>query len=744
MVELIITEKPQAALKIATALADTKSIKHTKGKTVYYEITHSGKKILVGCAVGHLYGLAEEKKSTWASYPNFDISWQPKFEIEKNSGYTKAYLTLLKQLGKKVDTLTVATDYDTEGAVIGYTIIKYGLGKDNAKRMKFSTLTKDELIESYNKASKKLDFGMIGAGIARHNLDWFYGINLTKALTMAIKNAHGYFRILSTGRVQGPTLRMITKREEEIQKFVPEKYWEICLDGFYKKHPILAEHKKGKFKNKKDVSEILKKTKGKKASIDSVKKTTQKQNPPFPFDLTTLQTEAFRHLHLTPKMTAQIAQELYISGLISYPRTSSQKLPASIGYEKIIKMLSKQKEYTKDCEGLLTKTLKPNEGKKTDPAHPSIYPTGEKEAVSGKKGQLYDLIVRRFLAVFGEPAKRQTISIFIDVNKEIFHLTGTTTLEKGWHTLYGKYAKFKEEELPDMNNGEEIKVKKIYDEEKETQPPKRYSQASLLKEMEKKNLGTKATRAGIIDTLYDRNYIENQPIEATDLGIKLIKTLKKYSPEIIDEKLTREFEEDMEEIRENKITKEEVIENAKKALTKILENFKKHEKKVGKDLAAASKETQIKATLVGKCPNCKEGELSIRRGRFGQFIACNKYPECKTLFAIPQNLIKPTKEICEACELPKILIIKKRRAPQNICIGPKCPAKLKDYTKEKLKEMEDIESGKLVKKCPNCEKGQLKVRRSVYGSFIACDQYPQCRYTEKTEFPSKTDKKIKK
>ena len=740
MVELIITEKPQAALKIATALADIKSIKHTKGKAVYYEITHNKKKIYVGCAVGHLFGLAEEVKTHWSNYPSFDISWQPKFEIEKGSAYTKAYLTLLKQLGKKADTLTVATDYDTEGAVIGYTIVKYGLGKGDAKRMKFSTLTKEELIESYNNANKKLDFGMIDAGIARHNLDWFYGINLTKALTMAIKNSHGYFRILSTGRVQGPTLKIISQREEEIQKFVPEKYWEIYLDGLYKKHKILAEHKKGKFNDKNDVSGILKKTKDKKAIIDDIKKTTQNQNPPFPFDLTTLQTESFRHLHLTPKATAQLAQELYISGLISYPRTSSQKLPASIGYKKIIKLLGKQKAYSNECEELLQKTLKPNEGKKSDPAHPAIYPTGEKEALSGKKAQLYDLIVRRFLAVFGEPAKRQSISVFIDVNKEMFHLTGTTTIEKGWHTLYGKYAKFKEEELPEMNKGEEIKVKKIFDEEKETQPPKRYSQASLLKEMEKRNLGTKATRAGIIDTLYERNYIQNQPIEATDLGIKLIKTLKKYAPEIIDAKLTREFEEDMEEIREGKTKKEKVVENAKKSLTKVLANFKKNEKKVGEALAEASKETQIKATLIGKCPNCKEGELSLRRGKFGQFIACNKYPECKTTFSVPQNLIKPTKEICESCGLPKIQIIKKRRAPQIICINPKCPEKLKEYSKEKLKEMEDIESGKIIKNCPECKKGKLKVRRSVYGSFIACDQYPKCRYVEDNDKKEKTKK----
>jgi DNA topoisomerase I len=741
MTELIITEKPQAALKIASALADTAPIKHKKGNAVYYEITHKKKHIFVGCAVGHLFGLTEDNKTKWADYPSFDISWHPKFEFEKGAAFTKQYLTLLKQIAKKVDTIIVATDYDTEGAVIGYTVVKYGLGKDKARRMKFSTLTKDELIKSYEKSNANQDMGMVNAGVARHYLDWFYGINLTKALTTAIKNAKGHFNILSTGRVQGPTLKIVAKREEEIQKFIPEKYWEIFLEGLYKKSELLAHHKTGKFKDKKEVKRILDKTKGKKAIIESIKKSVQNQAPPTPFDLTTLQTEAFRHLRTTPKITAQIAQELYVSGLISYPRTSSQKLPASIGFKKILEMLEKQKEYSSSCKQVLSTKLKPNEGKKSDPAHPAIYPTGEKETLSGKKAQLYDLIVRRFLAVFGEPAKRQTVSIDIDVNKELFHLTGTTTLEPGWHTLYGKYAKFKEEELPEMKTGEEIKVKKIYDEEKETLPPKRYSQASLLKEMEKMNLGTKATRAGIIDTLYDRGYIQNQPIETSELGLKLIKTLEKYSPEIIDENLTKEFEEDMEKISEGKTKKETVMEHAKKSLIKILDNFKKHEGKIGKDLSGASKETQIKATRIGQCPACKEGELFIRRGKFGQFIACNKYPECKTIFSIPQTLTKPTKEVCDACGLPKIQIIKKRRGPQTICLNPRCPDKLKDYPQETLKEMEGIESGKIIKKCPKCENGTLKVRRSVYGSFIACDQYPKCRFTESTESPKKKTKK---
>lgn len=743
MSELIITEKPQAAQKIAAALADGKPIQHKKGKTVYYEIKHGDNHIFVGCAVGHLFGLAEKVKSKWADYPAFDIDWLPKSEINKSAAYTKAYLTTLKQLGKKADVITVATDYDTEGAVIGYTAVKYGLGKENARRMKFSTLTTDELRESYKNAKSSLEMGMVNAGIVRHYLDWFYGINLTKALTMAIKSSQGYFQVLSTGRVQGPTLKIITEREEEIQKFIPETFWEIYLDGVYKNNNLLAQHKADKIFDNKKVKDILKNTKGQKAFIEKIRKKVINQSPPTPFDLTTLQTESFRHLKFTPKDTASIAQELYIAGLISYPRTSSQKLPPSINYDKILKNLQKQKEYASACKELLGKALKPNEGKKSDPAHPAIYPTGEPATLSGRQERLYDLIVRRFLAVFGEPAKRQTVSVDIDVNKEIFGLTGTTTLYPGWHTLYGKYAKFKEEELPEMKEGEEIKVKKIYEEEKETQPPKRYNQASILKELEKRNLGTKSTRAMIVETLYDRHYVQNQPLEATDLGLKLITTLRKYSPEIIDEKLTREFEEDMEDIRQGKNKKETVIENAKIALVKLLKGFKKNEAKIGEDLVGAAKETQKKATEVGKCPNCKEGMLSLRRGKFGQFIACNKYPDCKTTFTIPQTLVKPTKEICDSCSLPIVQIIKKRRGPQTVCINPKCPSKVGDYSPKKIKEMEDIESGKLIKKCPKCETGTLKVRRSVYGSFIACDQYPKCRYVEDSEKKKSSNSKSK-
>ena len=686
MVELIITEKPQAALKIATALSDNKPIKKTKGKAVYYEITHNKKRIFVGCAVGHLFGLGEKVKTKWKDYPSFDISWMPKYELVKNADYTKSYLKVLKELGKKVDTIIVATDYDIEGAVIGYTIVKYGLKKDSAKRMKYSTLTKDELVESYKNINKTQDIGMVEAGITRHHLDWFYGINLTKALTMAIRNAHGYFQVLSTGRVQGPTLNIIVKKEKEIQKFKPETYWEIYLDGKYKTSKILAKHKSDKFKDKKEVDSILKKIKGKPAIIDKIKKTITTQAPPVPFDLTTLQTEAFRHLGSSPKQTSQLAQQLYISGLISYPRTSSQKLPPSIGYQKILKNLSNLTKYKKDCFELLSKSkLIPTQGKKDDPAHPAIYPTGEKAKVSGKKAEIYDLIVRRFLAVFGEPAKRETMSVDIDVNKEMFHVTGTVTIFPGWHTLYGRFAKFKEEELPEMKEKEKIAVKKIFDEEKETQPPKRYTQASIIRELEKRGLGTKATRAIILDTLLRRGYIEDKPVRATELGIKLVDTLKKYAPTIIDEELTKEFEGAMEKIRERTIKKENVIEGVKKVLTKTLIEFKKHEKDIGKGLSLASRHTHEEANKLGPCQICKKGTLRVMYTKVGKkrFVACDQYPKCKTTYSLPQQgMIKNDDKPCKHDGFPQVMVIRQGKRPWMLCLNPDCPAK-EEWAKKK-------------------------------------------------------------
>jgi DNA topoisomerase I len=700
MVELIVTEKPQAALKIATALGDSTPIKQTKGKSVYYEIKRGKKEILVGCAVGHLYGLAEKVKTKWGTYPIFDIEWKPKSDIDKNAGYTKSYVSLLKQLGKRADEFTVATDYDLEGAVIGHNVIIETLKQKDAKRMKFSTLTKDELEKSYKEASKHLEFPMIYAGETRHFLDWFYGVNITSALSTSVNIATGRFKILSSGRVQSPTLKIIVDKEKEILAFIPRTYWEIYLDGLHKKSKILAKHKEDKIFDKKMKDLVIKNVKGQKAFIKQIKETEKIQNPPTPFDLTTLQMEAHRFLKINPKDVAKIAQDLYIAGLISYPRTSSQKLPKAIGYKKILKGLANHSKYKEGARELLKKkSLKPMEGKKSDPAHPSIYPTGEKATLAGKNARLYDLIVHRFLAVFGEPAKRLTVSAQIDVNEEIFTIAGTTTIFKGWHTLYGKYAKFKEVELPKMEEGDEIKIDKIYDEEKETQPPARYSQASIIKTMEKYNLGTKATRAMIVETLYNRGYVEDDQLKATELGLRIIDILEKYAPDMIDVKLTASFENEMGKIREGKEKKEVVIEKAKKVLIKLLKKFKSNEQKIGEELTKATQETENKLRELGDCQECGKGKLIIIRSKKTRkrFVACNAYPDCKTTYGLPQQgLLKKEKNPCKHDGFPQIKVITKGKRPWILCLNPKCPGK------------EDWKSSKPAYKFPSTDQTEKK------------------------------------
>lgn len=679
MAQLIIAEKPAAAERIAAALADKSPKKKILNNVPYYELDYNKKKIYVVSALGHLYTITGLKKG-W-DYPVFDIEWKPIGEIRKESKTTLSFIDLIKKLSKQVTSFIVATDYDIEGEVIGWNVLRFACNQKDASRMKFSTLTKEELRESYENASKHLDWGQAKAGEARHILDWYWGINTSKALTRAVKKA-GRFAILSTGRVQGPALNIVVEREKEIKAFIPKPFWTIALNT----NKLSALHKKGKFWEK--PTKIISKVKDKPAIVSGIQQKEFYQNPPTPFDLTSLQLESYKTIGMLPKETQAIAQQLYIKGLISYPRTSSQKLPASLNYKSLMQKIAKQKQYKLLAEQLLKSALKPNEGAKTDPAHPAIYPTGEiPKGITKRSSQLYDLIVSRFLATFAEKAKRATTTVEINVNDEIFIKQVTNTLEKGWHIFYSNYLGYKEEKMPELKKGEILKVKEIKLNEDQTKPPKRYTPASIIKILESKTLGTKATRSHIVDTLYQRSYIKEKSIEATDLGIKLIETLKKYCPEIIDEQLTRHFEEEMNEIIENKKKEEEIIEESKDFLIKIYDKFKKNEGKIGESLLEAITITKNLENTLGKCIVCKKGDLKILYSRKTKkhFVACSAYPECKTTYSLPHGLIKPTGKSCKFCNTPLIKVIRAGKRPFEMCLTYDCESK--KAWKKKTKEV---------------------------------------------------------
>lgn len=680
--ELIITEKPQAAMKISSALGNP--IKNTFQKVPYYEINRQGKKIIVACAVGHLFTLKQNVPGS--EVPVFDISWVPNFIARKND-FTKRYYDTLLKLAKNAGSITVATDYDVEGEVIGLNVVRFICGQKDAGRMKFSTLTEKELNKSYDEKSPNLNWGQAIAGETRHYLDWIYGINLSRALMNSLKSI-GKFKIMSIGRVQGPTLKLIVEKEKKIQEFKPETYWQPYI---FVKNSHEIELKHNKTISKKSELKSFDVLKGKNMQI-STKKKEQSIPPNPPFNLTTLQTEAYSFYGITPVRTLQIAQSLYLAGLISYPRTSSQKLPESISYKEILEKIS-EKYNVKE----LIVREKPVEGKKSDPAHPSIYPTGQEsnQILPEDEKKIYNLIEKRFLSLFCDNAVIDNKKIEGEINDLKFLITGSSIKKKNWMEIYP--VRLKEKELPDLNG--EFKIKSVRTEEKQTQPPKRYSPASIISTLEKRNLGTKATRASILETLYNRDYIRERSIEATPLGMSLIETLGKYSPIITDEELTRNFEKEMELIKKTKsnfLEKEQkVIDGAKKTIIKIAKQFEKHEKKIGQEILEANinlTQQMKEENTLNTCPVCGKGNLAITYSKKTRrhFVACNAYPECRTTFSLPPNgLIKTTGKNCEDCEFPMLMRISKGKRPWIFCFNTKCVKNKERVEKYKKKKEEE-------------------------------------------------------
>ncbi len=675
MTQLIIAEKPNAAGRIAYALADGDVTKKNRGKAVWYETTIGDEKTYVVPAVGHIYTLEQEGKG-W-DYPVFDMVWKPTYEVRKKSKWMKNYHTNLKKLSDKADKFVNACDYDQEGSVIGYNILKFVVGTENAARMKFSTLTTSDLQEAYKNLSEELDHGMVQSGLARHILDWLWGINLSRALTLSVKNNTNTFKVLSTGRVQGPALKILVDREREIDEFEPEDYWilEAYLES--EKGELKTRHEDGKFWKEEEADESKKNASKDGANVKKVSKNKFKHKPPYPFDLSTLQREAYSAFRFSPSKTLDVAQSLYESGLISYPRTSSQKLPPKIGYKNILKKIKNQNKYSELAQKLLDRgKLKPKQGKKEDKAHPAIYPTGSKpDSLSEDDKKLYDLIVKRYLAVFGKAAVRESVKLTFDLSGEMFLGKGKRTLEPNWFEFYDPYVKKKEQKVPDLEEGDELDVSKVSKLDKQTQPPKRYTQASLVSEMEKRNLGTKATRSQIIDKLYSRGYVDGSSIKVTDIGMGVVEALEKYSPKVLSENMTRSFEDDMEKIRDGDKSKDDVVEEAKKALGEILDSIEKNEEEIGQGLKEAVMETNRKKRELGECPECGGTLKVIKTGR-SQFVGCSGYPDCENSYPLPQKAkIVPTKEKCDDCDLPTFKVIRRGKRPFEMCPDPDCKSK---------------------------------------------------------------------
>jgi DNA topoisomerase I len=680
---LVVCEKPAAARRIAQALGEPTESR--PGGISIFEVKNGRHHYKICTALGHLYGLTDVTKNRNV-YPVFDLEWAP---VAKNPKVDRA-INVISELAKDASSFVHACDYDQEGEVIGYSILQYACGDKYAEalRAKFSTLTDEEIRDSFANLTKP-NCGLAEAGRSRHMLDFIYGVNLSRALVRSFKSV-GRYRNLSIGRVQGPTLAFAVNREIEIRLHIPDPYW-IITAQFDKDGQIFsAQYEKSKVDKPAEAKAIINACVGRNGTVNNISDNESMLRSPVPFNIGDLQREAYSLFKLGPSYTLTIAEKLYLQALISYPRTSSQKLPSSIGYDKIISGLSKIDRYSQLVSMLLSKKrLVPNEGRMTDPAHPAIYPTGvaPRQKLSGLEFRVYDLIVRRFLAAFGDPAISRHVNVTIDVSGYIFKAGGMTLAYEGWMVLYKPYVRFNQHKLPKLHKDDLLKNLGVEMEQKFTQPPYRYNQASMLAKMEQEKIGTKATRADIISTLFKRNYLAafKGGLEVTDLGFAVIDSMREFAPGIISTNMTRLMEEQLANVEQGSADSISVIEQAVDRLLESLASFIEKEADIGARINGAVSADIAQAAALGQCPLCKKGQLCIVRSRTTQkrFVGCSNYVSgCKATAPLPQKgSIRITGKACLECSWPLIGVVFARGTKQwRICTNIHCISKKRGTT----------------------------------------------------------------
>lgn len=667
MAVLVICEKPRVAERVASALGKDVKRRVYNG-VVYYEVSRGGQLIYIAPTVGHIFTL---KEKNGGGYPVFEVEWVPSYKVDRSAYYTRKYLETIKFLASRADEFVNSCDFDTEGSIIGYNIIRFACGGRSGRRMKFSTLTEEELAEAYD-ARGELDYNNAYAGEARNIIDWLWGINLSRGLMSALRR-NGVRKVMSIGRVQGPTLKILSRREREIAAFVPVPFWQVF--AFCK--GVKFSHEKGRFESREEAVEARKRS-GREGVVEKVERSRYEQLPHPPFDLTSLQVEAYRWFGFSPSQTQELAQSLYEAGLISYPRTSSQKLPAKLNLPKIINRLSKNPVYEKLASQLIEKgRFSPRQGSKDDPAHPAIFVTGIiPKGRSGEEMKVYDLIARRFLACFAENAVRERMKVGLLLGDQRYSAEGGRVLEEGWVEFYKPYAKFDEIDLSGFEEGERVVVDRLEVRKSKTKPPARYTPASIVQTLEERGLGTKGTRSLIVDTLYRRGYIRDRNIRVTPFGLAVCDALERNCPEILSEELTRKLEMEMEWIQEGKIEEGRVIEEGRSVLSEILNDFKKREKEIGEVLVESLMNSEFDEGVIGKCPKCG-GELRIvvSKKTKKRFCGCSNYPKCSQSYPVPQfGSIKPLKKNCKVCGAPMVLVRSGKKVFQ-MCLNPACKSK---------------------------------------------------------------------
>ncbi|KYK26601.1 hypothetical protein AYK20_03505 [Thermoplasmatales archaeon SG8-52-1] len=672
--KLIISEKNIAAKRIAYILSGGKSTTKRLGNIPVYEFKKDDEIWNIVGLKGHIINLDfPTGYNQWNRVAPHELIQIEPCKIVSEKGIASA----LKSLVDKNPFLIVATDYDREGELIGVEVINliknFNKEINLIKRAKFSAITTQEINSAFAKLAE-VDYNLSSAGESRQIIDLIWGAVLTRFISLTSQRLGKEF--LSIGRVQSPTLALLVKREKEINNFEPKTYWKI-LATLKKQKTFEANHSIGQFWDEKQVNEIYSKVKeSKKATIKKVEKNILKEYPPTPFNTTSF-LESASYLGFSAAKAMSIAEELYMNGIISYPRTDNTVYPHSLNIKWILQKLL-ESQFSKEANEVLKNgRSSPTRGKKMTTDHPPIHPVGvpKNMKLSSDQQKIYELICRRFLSTLAKDAISESVNLSIDISGEEFLASGYKTLEPNWKNIY-TYFKEKRKPLPELFEGDIVDVVKIDLKEDQTKPPKRYTQGSLITKMEQLSLGTKSTRHEIINKLFLRKYITLSPLAPTPIAIAVIDALEDC--DVVKPKMTATLEKDMDLISEGKKTLEETVNESRQMLTSVMITLEKDKEKIKDSI----KKAQMKQNTVGKCAKC-EKPLVIRISKKNKrFVGCSGFPDCKNTYSLPQRgNIVVSKDVCKECGAPIVKIKSKGKRAWQLCINNECPANKPSFKK---------------------------------------------------------------
>ena len=645
------------------------------------------------------------------------LVWAP---IEKTPA-EKGIIRSLKNLAKKADSVVIGTDFDREGELIGSDALRQirEVAPDvPVSRARYSAFTKAEIDHAFNNLVE-LDQDLADAGESRQYIDLIWGAVLTRYLTTARFSGFGNTR--SAGRVQTPTLALVVERERERMAFKPEDYWVIFGEASHgEDDPFKVSHTTARFWDK-DAADAAyaNVAQAKEARVTAVERKSRTQRPPAPFNTTSLQAAAAAE-GISPARAMRLAESLYMDGLISYPRVDNTVYPSSLDLKDCVRTISKVPQYAPTCKALLSQPkLTATRGKQETTDHPPIYPTGaaDPEKLQPAAWKLYNLIARRFLATLMEPATIEGTKVTFDVNGEPFQASGNVLANPGFRSIY-PYGLKKDDQLPELHEGDVCDVEKMDLLSKQTEPPARYSQGKLIQEMEKRGLGTKSTRASIIDTLYQRKYLKNDPCEPSQLGMAIIDALNTYAPRITTPEMTSELEDDMTKVAEGTDTQTQVVTHSRALLAGMMDGLIEHTE----DLSEAIADAVTADAKIGVCPKCgRDLVVKTSAKTRGSFAGCMGWPDCDVTYPLPQGRIEALEgeaAVCPDCGAPRIKVQPFRQKAYETCINPACPTNREP----------DVEVGV----CHACAEagrtGKLIAHKSERTGkrFIRCTNYDDC------------------